>query len=136
MKTQDKFFWITGLTALVTAIAGGIVYGLYWLTLQVSDSAIRWVAVAAVLANPAVAAIAWRLATNAAREHLKGFDRGLTEAEATFTSVARGVGAVRQQVLRTPAQQFRNDNDMLLPHPGGMRIIEAGRSNDDEVLGV
>lgn len=118
------------LAALAVAL---VVAGLYWLACQLSLGVLRWVAVVTWLALPAAVAAAWRLATNAAREHLKGFDRGIDGAERTIQTVGRSLAAtasLARTAGRQPALPVHDDSD-LLPRPGSMRILEAGSGRGD-----
>ena len=121
-----------GAVVIVALVGGGVVGGLYWAACQFSDTALRWVVVVSWLALPISIIVTWKLATNAAREHLAGFDRGLDGAERTIQSVGRGLAStasLARTAARQPAQLVNNDD--LLPRPGAMRIVDAGRGGGE-----
>lgn len=124
---------IIGGLVLAALIVGLVVGGLYWLACRFSPGVLRWVAVVSWLLWAGSVAGTWRVATNSAREHLKGFDRGLDGAERTIQTVGRGLAAtasLARVAARPPSLPARDDSD-LLPRPGSMRILEAGSSNGD-----
>lgn len=127
---------VAGGLVLALLLGGTVMGGLYWLACQFSGVALRWLVVGLVLALPVSILGTWKLATSTAREHLRGFDRGLDGAERTIQSVGRGLSAsaaMARAASRQPALPA-GSNDDLLPRPGSMRILDAGRSNSNEVL--
>lgn len=108
----------------------------YILTGALDDAnTLRWWAASATVAVPVVGYIAWRLAAQASREHLAGFDRGIDKSEAVMTTVGRGLASaasVARAAAKSPAAVESND-DALLPRVGRMRIIDAPRSNGEIV---
>jgi hypothetical protein len=132
MKAQEKLLYLIGAALLALLVIGGIVGGLYWLTGLAGESGARWWAVTATLALPVAIAIAWRLATHAAREHLAGFDRGLTGAQKTVETMGRSLSATAS-LARTarPTALTLMANDDLLPKVGTMRLIESSRNTDE-----
>ena len=120
------------------ALIGGIVVLLYWLTGVAGETSARWWAVTATLALPVAMFITYRLATHAAREHLAGFDRGLTGAQKTVETMSRSLSATAS-LARTSRPAARtlpaSANDDLLPKVGTMRLIEA-QSNTDELIDI
>ncbi|MBN1889447.1 MAG: hypothetical protein JW850_15745 [Thermoflexales bacterium] len=122
-----------GAVVIVALVGGAVVGGLFWLASQFSDLTLRWLVVVSWLALPVSIPVTWRIATNAAREHLRGFDRGLDGAERTIQSVGRGLSATAS-LARTAARQPAlpmGSNDDLLPRPGTMRIVDAGRGSGE-----
>ena len=122
---------IVGAVVIGFGLAGLVIGGLYWLTWQVDDPGLRWWAVAATLAVPGAIVITWRLATHAAREHLSGFERGLSGAEKTITSVGRGLSASASMARAARGlPTARPTNDDLLPRVGRLQIIDARSGNE------
>ena len=120
---------IVGAVIVTLAIAGGVIAGIYWLTVQAGDVGARWWAIVATLAVPASIIITYRLSTHASREHLAGFDRGLDGAERTIQSVGRGLSATAS-MARTARREIpagRNNDDLLTKT--GMEIIEAHQTS-------
>ena len=116
-----------------TLLAAGVVGGLYWAACQLSLQTLRALVVALVVALPIVSAVTWRLATNAAREHLRGVERGLKTAEETVDVMGRSLGAASRHIRAAVPPQ--PDNSDLLPRVGAMRVIEAQRGGGElEVL--
>src|SRR4030042_613550 len=68
----SRVWAIVGAVIVTLAIAGGVIAGMYWLTVQAGDLGARWWAIVATLAVPASIIITYRLATHASREHLAG----------------------------------------------------------------
>ena len=138
MKTTDKSagviskVWaVVGAIIVTLALAGGIIAGLYWLTGEAGPDGARWWAVVGTLTIPAAIIVTWRLATHAAREHLNGFDRGLTGAQKTVETMGRSLAATAS-IARTSARSVRpgQANDDLLPRVGTMRLIDAPDGGD------
>ena len=131
---KNKVATFVGAFVMVVLIIGGVLGCLYWLTLQFEGDTLRWVTVACILSLPVSVVITWRVATNSAREHLRGFERGLDGAEKTITSVVRGlsVTASMARVARGTAAPVQS-NDDLLPRVGTMRILDAGCDDGDLV---
>ena len=134
MKAREKLALYVGVAVITLALAGLVIGGLYWLTGQAGPDGARWWAVVATLANPAAIVITYRLATHAAREHLTGFDRGLTGAQKTVETMGRSLAATAS-IARTSARSVRSGqaNEDLLPKVGTMRLIES-QQNTDEVI--
>ena len=126
MKKHEKAGYYFGIAVALVLAA----LALYWLTGKVGQTGARWWAALATLALPLAVGASWILASQSAREHLAGFDRGINTAERTITSVGRGLqtnanAAVRaaQQRAAPPPQPV--DNSDLLPPVGQMIITEA-----------
>lgn len=131
MKAKDKFFLYVGISIVSALLMVGVIGGLYWLICQLGVMVLRWVAVGLVLALPLAVVITYRLATHAASEHLAGFNRGLDGAERTIQSVGRGLSATASMARATRnLPQAQQSNDDLLPRPGTMRILDAGKSDN------
>jgi hypothetical protein len=134
MKVQERL--LLGISAVVMAllVAGAVIAGLYWLTGVAGPDGVRWWAVVATLAIPAVVIVTYRLATHAAREHLSGFDRGLTGAQKTVETMGRSLAATAS-LARTSARpaQLRPIDDDLLPRVGAMHLIESQQDTDGMV---
>lgn len=120
-KEAVQFYGALAFTGLVCLAA--VTFTVYYLTGAVSPMALRWWAVLATLALPVTMAVTWKLAHTAAAEHLSGFDRGLTGAEQTLTTVGRGLSAVASLARTAAAQQrtaapsWQMAADDLLPPP-------------------
>lgn len=130
VAAREKVAMIVGALVIVLAVGGGVIGGLYWLAVLAGEIGARWWAVAATLALPAAVAISWRLATNAAREHLAGFDRGLAGAQKTVETMGRSLSATASLVrtARVMPRQAQS-NDDLLHNPRAMQIVEAQRTS-------
>ena len=124
---KDKVAQFIGAGLIVAVTLGGIVGVVYAVTGAVSASVLRWWATAVTLALPVIVVSVWRLATNAAREHLSGFNRGLDGAERTISSVGRGLSATASLARSTRSVTPQPGHDDLLPHVGQMQIIDAPR---------
>jgi hypothetical protein len=124
-----RLWAIVGAVIVTLAIAGGVIAGMYWLTVQAGDVGARWWSIVATLAVPASIIITYRLATHASREHLAGFDRGLDGAERTIQSVGRGLSATASlaRTTRRETPAGRNNDDLLTRT--GMEIIEARQTS-------
>ena len=122
---------IVGAVIVTGAMAGITVAGLYWLTGQAGPTGARWWAVVATLVIPVAVIVTYLLATHAAREHLSGFDRGLTGAQKTVETMGRSLAATASLARTTarPAPPERDNND-LLPQVGSMRLIESPDGGD------
>jgi len=118
--------------AIIVIVAVVVVVGLvYVLTGAVSANVLRWWAATATLALPVTVVVVWRLATNAAREHLSGFDRGVGASESVMTHVGRGLSAAAS-IARTAARNTTPvSHDDLLPKVGTMQIIDAPRGGGE-----
>ena len=126
----SRVWSIVGAVIVTLAIAGGVIAGMYWLTVQAGEVGARWWAIVATLAVPASIIITYRLATHASREHLAGFDRGLDGAERTIQSVGRGLSATASLARSARGStQPVNRNDDLLPRVGAMQLIEANETH-------
>lgn len=130
MRTRDKFFLYIGILIVSALLAAGLIAGLYWLICQLGVIVLRWVTVALVLALPLAVYITYRLATHAASEHLAGFNRGLDGAERTIQSVGRGLSATASMARATRHLPQVQSNEDLLPRPGQMKILDAGKSDN------
>ena len=131
MKKHERAIYYFGISvALLIAI--GL---LYYLTGRTSATGLRWWATLATLALPLSVGVAWLLATQSAREHLAGFDRGLTGAERSITAIGRGLSATAS-MARTAARPaphppaIADDDDDLLPRLSRMRILDITPSSD------
>lgn len=114
------------------ALIAGVFYGLFWLVSRLDLDTLRWVTVGLILALPVAMFITWRLATHAAREHLSGFDRGLTGAQKTVETMGRSLSATAS-LARTSARAAKplpGDYDNLLPQVGSMRLIDSPMNQD------
>jgi hypothetical protein len=132
MKTQDRILLTISMIFGSLAIIGGIVTLVYWLLGHLDSNGLRWYAVIVTLAVPVVTFVTYRLATHAAREHLAGFDRGLTGAQKTVETMGRSLAATAS-IAKTSARPTmtartieRNHSD-LLPQVGSMKLIESRR---------
>lgn len=134
MKAREKLALYVGAVVIAFALASAVIGGLYWLTIQAGTDGARWWAVVATLTIPAAILITYWLASHAAREHLSGFDRGLTGAQKTVETMGRSLAATAS-IARTSAHSVRpgQANDDLLPKVGTMRLIESN-DNTDEVI--
>jgi len=123
MKKHEKAGYYFGIAVALVLAA----LALYWLIGKVGQTGARWWAALATLALPLAVGVAWVLATQAAREHLAGFDRGINSAERTLTAVGRGLqtnaNAARAAQQRAAPQVV--DNSDLLPPVSQMIITEA-----------
>ncbi len=130
MKPKDKLANFVGYFVIAALVIGSILGSLYWLTLQFSETVLRWVTVGCILLLPVSVIITWIVATNSAREHLRGFDRGLNGAERAIQSVGRGLSATAA-MARAAKQGIHppQSNEDLLPHVGSMQILDAGRDD-------
>ena len=131
---KDTIVNTASVVVTCTLLAAGVVGGLYWAACQLSLQTLRALAVGLVLALPVVSLVTWRLATNAAREHLKGFERGLDGAGKTIGVVGQGLSATARVVRASAQPQYQTDNSDLLPRVGTMRMIEARHSGELEAL--
>ena len=122
MKSKDKVFYALGLSIAGLAITAIAIAMLYSLIVQAGETGARWWALIATLALPAAVAITYRLATHAAREHLAGFDRGLTGAQKTVETMGRSLAATASLAKTSPQNRASLFND-LLPQPG-MKIVD------------
>jgi len=131
MKKHEKVAYYFGIS-IALLIAIGL---LYYLTGRTSPTGLRWWATLATLALPLAVGAAWLLATQSAREHLAGFDRGLTGAERSITAVGRGLSATAS-MARTAARPaprppaLAGADDDLLPRLDRMHILDALSSGD------
>lgn len=128
---KEKLTMAAGIA--VIAVTGSVIAigGLYWLTDLAGEEATRWWAIAATVTLPAAVYITWRIATNSAREHLAGFERGLDGAERTIQSVGRGLSATASMARSArPGRQTAQPG--FVPQLGGMKIIES--QSDDSVV--
>ena len=129
---KDKTQQAIGAGVIISAAVAVVVGAVYLITGAVSADALRWWATLATLAVPVVVVIVWRVATNTAREHLRGFDRGLDGAERTIQSVGRGLSATASmaRTARSVARAATPTHDDLLPKVGQMKIIDAPHGSD------
>ena len=133
MKVQERLLLGIGAVVMVLLVAGAVIAGLYWLTGVTGPDGARWWAVVATLAIPAVVIVTYRLATHAAREHLSGFDRGLTGAQKTVETMGRSLAATAS-LARASTRHPVQANDDLLPKVGAMRLIDALRPDGDDLI--
>lgn len=135
MKERKETIQFYGALAFVGLVClAAVIFTAYYLTGAVSSVALRWWAVVATLAIPAVAVVTWYIARQSAREHLSGFDRGLDGAERTITAVGRGLSATAS-MARTAAAQMATPSwqvsaDDLLPPP--VRILPV-KNNAEQI---
>ncbi|MBN1891035.1 MAG: hypothetical protein JW850_23770 [Thermoflexales bacterium] len=132
MKPKDKLASTLGYAVMAILMIGSVLGSLYWLTLQFSETVLRWVTVACILLVPASVIITWVVATNSAREHLRGFDRGLSGAERAIQSVGRSLSATAS-MARAAKQGLppTQNHDDLLPRIGAMQILDVGHDDGD-----
>jgi hypothetical protein len=128
-QIRDDITRLIGLVA-VGLLAVGLVYAVIG---AMDIGALRGWATAATLAVPVVIVVAWRVATNAAREHLAGFDRGVDGAERTIQSVGRGLSAAASMARSARNATPQPGHDDLLPKVGAMTIIDAPRGNGEVI---
>lgn len=115
----------------ILALLAGIVALVFYATGTVSANSLRWWAtILTVIYLPSVIVI-WHVAKREAKEHLKGFARGLDGAQLTLTSLGRGLSATASiaRSSRPVTPPVRTDD--LLPKVGGMRLIESHSKTDD-----
>jgi hypothetical protein len=134
MKAQDRL--ILGISMVIGTLAmiSGIVALVYWLLGRLDPGGLRWYAVVVTLALPMLGVITWRLATHAAREHLAGFDRGLTGAQKAVESMGRSLSATASlaRMARPAARSLpASAHEDLLPRVGTMRLVEAQNDADE-----
>ena len=90
----------------VLALLSGIVAVTFYATGQVDTAQLRWWATILTLVYLPSLVITWRVAKREAKEHLKGFSRGLDGAQATLLSLGRGLSATASLARTTkPAVQ-------------------------------
>lgn len=123
MKPKDKVLYALGLTIAGLAIMAMAIAVLYSLIVQAGEIGARWWALIATLALPAAVIITYRLATHAAREHLAGFDRGLTGAQRTVETMGRSLAATASLAKTSSPQNRAHSFNDLLPQPG-MKIVD------------
>ena len=135
MKTQDRILLTLGIVFGTLAMIGGIVALLFWLLGRLDYNGLRWYAVIVTLALPVAIVTTYRLATHAAREHLSGFERGVTGAEHTITAIGRGLSATASMARVSSRSAARtlpaSANDDLLPKVGTMRLIESQQDTNE-----
>ncbi|HKZ83123.1 MAG TPA: hypothetical protein VJ793_05650 [Anaerolineae bacterium] len=126
---------VIGAAVIVLVVVAVVVGAVYLVTGTVDVGLLRWWTTLATLAVPVVVVIVWRVATNAAREHQRGFDRGLDGAERTIQSVGRGLSATASmaRTARSVAQAATPTHDDLLPKVGQMKIIDAPHDSGDVI---
>jgi hypothetical protein len=131
MKAREKIVVIMGTVVISLTLAGLVIGGLYWLTGKAGPDGARWWAVVTTLTIPAAIIVTYWLASHAAREHLSGFDRGLTGAQKTVETMGRSLAATAS-IARTSARSVQpgQTNDDLLPKVGTMRLIDAPDGGD------
>lgn len=137
MKAQDKILLTVSMVFGTLAMIGGLVALVYWLLGRLDSNGLRWYAVVVTLALPVTVFVTYRLATHAAREHLAGFDRGLTGAQKTVETMGRSLAATAS-IAKTSARPAARTlpasaNDDLLPKVGAMRLIESQQNTDDVI---
>lgn len=115
------------------ALVGGVLYGLYWLVSKLDLDTLRWVTVGLILILPIAVIVTNRASTHWAREHLAGFDRGLTGAQKTVETMGRSLSATASLARTATRQASRpapGDFDGLLPQVGTMRLVDAPTGQD------
>jgi hypothetical protein len=133
VKAKEKLALVVGVVVIALTLSGLVVGGLYWLAIQAGTDGARWWAVVATLAIPAAIVITYRLATHAAREHLSGFDRGLTGAQKTVETMGRSLAATASLARTSARPVARMTDDDLLPKVGTMRLIESQQDTSEVV---
>ena len=135
MKAQEKLALVIGAIVIVLALAGGLVYGLYRLVSQWDYNTLRWLVVAALLLLPAEIIVTYRIATHSAREHLAGFERGLTGSERTILAIGRGLSATAS-IARTARPAAAQPAMTAAINPAQVVIMPANRAlaTSDDIL--
>lgn len=129
----EKLIVVLGLVIFALALIAGIVFGVFVATGAVDIISLRWWAtILTVIYLPSIV-ITWRFAKREAKEHLKGFARGLDGAQLTLTSLGRGLSATASIARSSKPTMPPMRTDDLLPKVGGMRLIESRRDNDDVI---
>lgn len=77
----------------ILALLAGIVALVFYATGHVDPTALRWWATVLTLIYLPSIIVTWRIAKREAKEHLKGFSRGLDGAQQTLLSLGRGLSA-------------------------------------------
>lgn len=117
----------------ILALLAGIVALVFYATGTVSANSLRWWAtVLTVIYLPSVIVI-WHVAKREAKEHLKGFARGLDGAQLTLTSLGRGLSATASIARANKPTMPPMRTDDLLPKVGGMKLIESRKDSDDVI---
>ena len=122
------------IVGLVMVVVVGLVYGVMG---NFDPGTLQWIATFAVLGVIVSFVAGWKVAAGRAREHLRGFDRGVDGAEKTIQAIGRGLSATasmaraaKSQPVPTPAARF----DELLPRPKGGAAITIRKPEDDEII--
>lgn len=124
--TIAKIQMIIGFGVIVLAMVGALLGGLYWVMCQLSLVTMRLVTILSMLCVPGAILLTWRLASTSAREHLRGFERGLEGAEKTISSVGRGLSATARLARADNAKHKpvgQPDFTDLLPPVASMQIV-------------
>jgi flagellar biosynthesis protein FliQ len=131
----EKVAVLLGLAIFVLVLLAGIVALIFYATGRVDEIGLRWWAtILTIIYLPSIL-ITWRIAKREAKEHLKGFARGLDGAQLTLTSLGRGLSATAS-IARTsarPAARSLPSAEDLLPRVGTMRLTEANEHLDDVI---
>lgn len=129
----EKLAVLIGGVLFLLALLAGIVALVFYVTGTVDTNSLRWWATILTVIYPPSVVVIWRIAKREAKEHLKGFARGLDGAQLTLASIGRGLSATASMARanRTSMPPIRTDD--LLPQVGGMRLIEARRNTDDVI---
>lgn len=120
----------------ILALLTGIVALVFYATGAVGITSLRWWAtILTVIYLPSVIVI-WHVAKREAKEHLKGFARGLDGAQLTLTSLGRGLSATASIARASKPIMPPMRTDDLLPQVGVMRIIESHSKTDGDVINL
>ena len=129
----EKLAVLLGMVIFALALLAGIVAGVFVATNAVDIVSLRWWAtILTVIYLPSIV-ITWRIAKREAKEHLRGFARGLDGAQLTLTSLGRGLSATASIARSSKPTMPPMRTDDLLPPVGAMRLLEARRNNDDVI---
>jgi hypothetical protein len=130
MGAHDRL--LLGLGALALLLATGLIAAIIYLAHQASIATLRWWTVAATLALPATAAIAYTLGRTEARGHIAGLTQGVEAVSGAAQRVVEAAGHVadvrvvaaqrmrQQRPAAAPFQQF------ILPGLPGLTTGPAG----------
>ena len=108
----EKLALLLVLAILVVALLAGVVAAIFYSTSTVSETALRWWATLLTLVYLPSIVVTWRIAKREAKEHLRGFSRGLDGAQQTLLSLGRGLSATASMArsakpaVQTPPPQM------------------------------
>lgn len=89
----EKLVTVLALALFIVALLAGVVALVFYATGRATETALRWWATVLTLIYLPSIIITWRIAKREAKEHLKGFTRGLDGAQQTLLSLGRGLSA-------------------------------------------